>query len=106
MFNLSNLFRGGDTVANVTGVMDYSFDLYRIQPTQGADYISANPRPAQPEAVGGNLKVVSMNTLNYFSTIDTGVSICGPLRTWNAAARTPPKSSPASAPRSSPPLPR
>ena len=37
-FDLTNLFRGGDTVANVTGVMDYSFGLYRIQPTQGADY--------------------------------------------------------------------
>ena len=36
VFDLTNLFRGGDTVANVTGVMDYSFGLYRIQPTQGA----------------------------------------------------------------------
>ena len=45
-FDLTNLFRGGDTVANVTGVMDYAFDLYRIQPTQGADYTNANPRTA------------------------------------------------------------
>ena len=82
VFDMTNLFRGGDTVANVTGVMDYSFSLYRIQPTQGADYTSANPRPAQPAMVGGNLKVVSMNTLNYFSTIDQGTSywICGPLQ--------------------------
>ena len=82
VFDLANLFRGGDTVANVTGVMDYGFGLYRIQPTQGADYTSTNPRPAQPGVVGGNLKVVSMNTLNYFSTIDQGTSywICGPLQ--------------------------
>ena len=78
IFDLNNLFRGGDILRNVTGVMDYSFGLYRIQPTQGADYISANPRSSGPEDVGGNLKVVSMNTLNYFSTIDTGASICGP----------------------------
>jgi len=82
VFDLTNLFRGGDTVANVTGVMDYSFDLYRIQPTQGADYISVNPRPAGPEDVGGSLKVVSMNTLNFFTTIDQGSSfwICGPAQ--------------------------
>jgi predicted extracellular nuclease len=58
--------------------MDYSFNLYRIQPTQGADYTAANPRPAQPDEVGGSLKVASFNVLNYFTTIDTGASICGP----------------------------
>lgn len=78
VFDLNNLFRGGDTVANVTGVMDFSFGLYRIQPTQGADYFSANPRPAQPEDVGGSLKVAAFNVLNYFDTIDTGAFICGP----------------------------
>jgi len=79
VFDLSNLFRGGDTVANVTGALDYSFDLWRIQPTQGADYVNANPRTAQPEDVGGNLKVASFNVLNYFTTLDDGVNdICGP----------------------------
>ncbi len=61
VFDLNNLFRGGDTVANVTGVMD-QFDVYRVEPTQGADYTSANPRPAEPGAVGGNLKVASIST--------------------------------------------
>ena len=78
VFDLTNLFRGGDTVQNVTGVMDFGFGLYRIQPTQGADYTAANPRPAQPADVGGNLKVASFNVLNYFTTIDTGAFICGP----------------------------
>jgi len=77
-FTLDNLFRGGDTVTNVTGVIDYSYSLYRIQPTQGADYTSANPRTAMPDEVGGNLKVTSFNVLNYFTTIDTGDWICGP----------------------------
>lgn len=68
IFNLDNLFRGGDVVQNVTGVMDYSFDLYRIQPTQGADYFATNHRPASPEGTGGDLKVASFNVLNYFIT--------------------------------------
>ncbi|MEJ2208981.1 MAG: ExeM/NucH family extracellular endonuclease, partial [Anaerolineae bacterium] len=78
IFDMSNLFRGGDTLANVTGVIDYAFGLYRIQPTQGADYTAANPRTAAPDAVGGSLKVASFNVLNYFTTIDTGAWICGP----------------------------
>jgi predicted extracellular nuclease len=81
IFDLTNLFRGGDTVQNVTGVMDFAFGLYRIQPTQGADYASVNPRPAQPEDVGGTVKVASFNVLNYFTTLDDGVNdICGPLQ--------------------------
>ena len=61
--------------------MDYSFGLYRIQPTQGADYTNANPRTASPDPVGGNLKVASFNVLNYFTTLDDGVNdICGPLQ--------------------------
>ncbi|MGK2924805.1 MAG: ExeM/NucH family extracellular endonuclease, partial [Lysobacterales bacterium] len=81
VFDLTNLFRGGDTLANVTGVMDYSIGLYRIQPTQGADYNSENPRTAAPEDVGGSIKVASFNVLNYFSTLDNGVNdICGPAQ--------------------------
>ena len=68
IFDLDNLFRGGDTVQNVTGIMDYDFGLYRIQPTQGADYTAANPRPDQPDDTGGNVKVASFNVLNYFIT--------------------------------------
>ena len=79
-FTLDNLFRGGDTVANVTGVLDYSFDLWRIQPTQGADYTNANPRTAQPDDVGGTLKVSTFNVLNYFTTLDDSGPICGPLQ--------------------------
>ena len=66
-FTLTNTFRGGDSLDNVTGVINYSFDLYRIQPTQGADYTSLNPRTAAPEPVGGSLQVASFNVLNYFN---------------------------------------
>jgi len=77
-FTLDNLFRGGDTLQDVSGVMHYAFGQYRIQPTQGANYANDNPRTAEPAAVGGSLKVASFNVLNYFSTIDDGGSICGP----------------------------
>jgi hypothetical protein len=78
-FTLDNRFRGGDTVANVTGVIDFGFGLYRIQPTEGGDYTSVNPRPGQPAGVGGSLAVASFNVLNYFTTLDDGVNdICGP----------------------------
>jgi uncharacterized protein len=67
-FDLTNRFRGGDIVEDVTGVLDFAFGRYRIQPTEGADYTAANPRPAAPDEVGGNLTVGSFNVLNYFTT--------------------------------------
>jgi uncharacterized protein len=79
-FGLTNLFRGGDTVTGVQGVVDHTFGLYRIQPTVYGDYAPANDRPADPPDVGGSLKVASFNVLNYFLTIDQGPDICGPLR--------------------------
>ena len=69
---MSNLFRGGDLVTNVTGALDYSYALWRIQPTQGADYTNTNVRPEDPPVVGGNIKVASFNVLNYFTTLDDG----------------------------------
>ena len=68
-FTLDNRFRGGDLVTDVTGVLDYRFSTYAIQPTQGADFQVANPRPALPD-VGGDLVVSSFNVLNYFTTLD------------------------------------
>ncbi len=71
-FSLTNRFRGGDTVTNTVGVLDYRFGAYRVQPTQGADYAVKNPRTAAPDNVGGSLKVSSFNVLNYFTTLDNG----------------------------------
>lgn len=78
-FTLENRFRGGDTVADVTGVMDHSFGLYRVQPTEGADYVAVNRRPQAPDDVGGSLTVASFNVLNYFTTLTSAGDICGPL---------------------------
>ncbi len=77
-FTLENTFRGGDVLQAVTGVMGQGFGLYRLQPTQGATHISANPRPIAPEPIEGTLRVATFNVLNFFTTIDLGPDVCGP----------------------------
>jgi uncharacterized repeat protein (TIGR01451 family) len=89
----TDFFRGGDLVNGLTGVLHWSFagsgsdDAWRIRPTNAtpAAFTVANPRPATPPAVGGAIKAVSMNLLNYFTTIDTTSSSssgpCGPSMT-------------------------
>lgn len=67
-YSPENRFRMGDTLREVTGVMHYSFDKWRIQPTAGAEYEETNPRTPAPE-VPGSLKVASANVLNYFTTL-------------------------------------
>jgi uncharacterized protein len=69
-FTLQNTFRGGDLVTNATGVIDYRVNLWRVQPTEGADFQVANPRPAVP-VVGGTTTVASFNVLNYFTTLNS-----------------------------------
>ena len=83
-FSLTNSFRGGDTVADTTGVMSWDFSLWRIQPTAAATYTAVNPRPG-PLAGPAGTRVAAMNTLNFFTTLDypTGNPLdnkCGPLQ--------------------------
>jgi endonuclease/exonuclease/phosphatase family metal-dependent hydrolase len=77
-FSLTNLFRGGDRVANTVGVLSFDFNLYRIMPTAPAEYIPVDPRPLAPEPVGGTIRAAAMNTLNFFLTLDTTASDSGP----------------------------
>ena len=69
VFTLDHSFRSGDLVQNATGILDYRFDVWGVQPTEGADFTVANARPAVPD-VGGDLKISSFNVLNYFTSID------------------------------------
>ena len=76
----SNTLRGGDTATNIVGVMTYTWagniasgNAYRVRPINALggvipDIQPANPRPADAPQVGGALKVVSMNLLNFFNT--------------------------------------
>ncbi len=79
-FSLENRFRGGDTVTDVTGVIDQSFNLYRVHPTAYGEYTAQNPRPTSAPEVSGEIQVASFNVLNYFLTPDQGGSTvdCGP----------------------------
>ncbi|HAX82108.1 MAG TPA: endonuclease [Actinobacteria bacterium] len=77
-FTLTNTFRGGDILQDVTGVLAQAFGLYRIHPTQGATHIVANPRPTKPDLGQGHLRVASFNVLNFFTHLDLGPDVCGP----------------------------
>ncbi len=63
---VSGSLRAGSTVANLTGILDYAFNTYRIQPTI-APVFSYAPRPAVPSVGAANLKVAAFNVLNYFN---------------------------------------
>jgi predicted extracellular nuclease len=70
--NAQNTRRVGDSVTDLTGVLGYSFNSYRIQPVEAPTFADTNPRPAAPDPVGGNVKVASFNVLNYFNGNGTG----------------------------------
>ncbi|MFB2644698.1 ExeM/NucH family extracellular endonuclease, partial [Raphidiopsis sp. BLCC-F218] len=67
----TNTLRSGDTVGNITGILDQRFEGYRIQTSSPVNFNASNPRPATPPNVGGTLKVASFNLLNYFNDLDT-----------------------------------
>src|SRR5690606_122619 len=69
-------FRGGDVLTGVRGVLSYGFGTYRVEPTEGAGYVSRNPRPERPPDVGGTVRAGVFNVLNYFE--DFGPVGCGP----------------------------
>jgi predicted extracellular nuclease len=73
-----NLLRGGDSVDLVEGVLHYDFGVYRMQPVVPPAFVAANPRPLDPPAVPGRLRVASFNVLNYFQQLDDGSAKCGP----------------------------
>ena len=73
----TNVLRAGDSVTGLTGVMSYGYHNYRIMPIDTIEFVQENPRPTMPE-IEGNLKIASINVLNYFRTLDNNGSNCGP----------------------------
>jgi predicted extracellular nuclease len=73
-----NSLRLGDTVSILSAVVDYSSGEYLVIPTVAPSFKATNARISQPDLKLGNLKVASLNVLNYFITIDDGSAICGP----------------------------
>ncbi len=82
----SNTLRGGDTATGMVGVMSYTWsgnsasgNAYRLRPIGALgggvpSFAAANARPVGTPDVGGSLKVVGMNLLNFFNTF--GVNAC------------------------------
>ncbi|MHB8893334.1 MAG: ExeM/NucH family extracellular endonuclease, partial [Candidatus Limnocylindrales bacterium] len=79
----SNTLRGGDTATGIVGVMTYTWagnaasgNAYRVRPLNAlSGYVNfepTNPRPASAPAVGGTVKAVGMNVLNFFNTFADG----------------------------------
>jgi predicted extracellular nuclease len=61
--------RIGDSAVGLTGVLSQGFGTYRLQPTKAPHFARTNPRPSRPARVGGDVKVASFNTLNWFTTL-------------------------------------
>jgi len=77
VFDTSDGFGMGDTVTGLTGVLDYSFDEWRIHSVEddANTFVDTGTRQEMPPEVGGDLKVVSFNVLNYFATtVESGGS--------------------------------
>ena len=78
-----NTLRGGDTATNIVGVLNYTWagnaasgNAYRIRPINAlngyVNFVEVNSRPISAPAVGGSVKVVGMNLLNFFNTFNDG----------------------------------
>jgi predicted extracellular nuclease len=78
--------RAGDTVDEVTGVIDYGLasaradghGSWKIHPVRPVAFVRANPRRAAPADVGGDLRVAAANLDNFFSTLNDGRNACAP----------------------------
>jgi predicted extracellular nuclease len=79
----SNTLRGGDTATGIVGVLNYTWagnaasgNAYRIRPVNAlngyVNFVEANSRPTAAPDVGGNVKIVGMNLLNFFNTFADG----------------------------------
>lgn len=75
----TNTLRGGDTATGIVGVLNYTWagnaasgNTYRVRPVNAlggvVNFVEGNPRPASAPNVGGTVKVVGMNLLNFFNT--------------------------------------
>jgi predicted extracellular nuclease len=76
----SNTLRGGDTATGIVGIMTYTWsgnaasgNAYRLRPINALgggvpNFQPANPRPTSAPNVGGTVKVVGMNLLNFFNS--------------------------------------
>lgn len=87
--SVENRFRLGDSIPGLTGVMHWSRNgsgdnrrdwRLRPIPRQLANgFAPANPLPEAPLRTPGTLRIISMNLMSYFTTLDIPRNTCGPL---------------------------
>ncbi len=73
-YGTATALQSGDSIQNLTGVLDYGFDFFRVRSVADGQntFTDTNPRDPTPPDVGGSLTVGSFNVLNYFVTLDNG----------------------------------
>ena len=86
LFDGKRALRVGDEVSGVIANVRYSrgsgeagTEAYRLMPVTAPRVVARNPRPAAPAPADG-LRVLSLNALNFFTTLDNGRPQCGPRR--------------------------
>ncbi|WP_051207554.1 ExeM/NucH family extracellular endonuclease [Saccharospirillum impatiens] len=63
-----NTLRIGETLNNLSGVLNYSFGAYKLIPTGDLQLQGTNPRKAAPEdTLDRDMRVASFNVLNYYN---------------------------------------
>ncbi|MGB3554542.1 MAG: ExeM/NucH family extracellular endonuclease, partial [Jannaschia sp.] len=72
VFDTDDDFTMGDTIDNLTGVLDYAFNEWRVRSAEDDvnTFDNTNQREESPPDVGGTITVSSFNVLNFFSTLD------------------------------------
>lgn len=66
--SLASTVRAGDRVGDLTGVLDFRFDAWRIQPSGEPAFIASNPRsPAPSRLRNDTVRVMAQNLGNYFN---------------------------------------
>ncbi|MBM7074549.1 ExeM/NucH family extracellular endonuclease [Shewanella sp. 202IG2-18] len=64
----NNSVRVGDSITELTAIMHYGFNQYRLMPDTSVSFNQSNPRTATPTLEGeGNINIASFNVLNYFN---------------------------------------
>lgn len=79
-FSTATAVSMGDTITGLTGVLDYQWAgnsasqaTWRIRATEDGQnsFDDTNPADLAPADVGGDLKIASLNVLNFFTTLNT-----------------------------------
>ncbi len=69
--NAQKTLRTGAATTNLTGVLTFDFDKYRVHPTAEVIIEDLNPRDEKAPFVQGKLKVAGANVQNFWTTLQS-----------------------------------